>query len=139
MVDPAKTNRIEPWARSTRSFKDQGSLRAFAFCPGEALAIVVDSQLKLVVLDRNPNIDTPGAAVANGIGHRLPQHLLNVELKPDRNRALLAAGADLAVDRPLLAQPLSQRLKLGDRIGQVKVRGRAEARSGSRGFRLLLD
>ena len=57
----------------------------------------------------------------DGIGDGFAKQLLQIKLEPDRDRCLLAIGGDLAVYRPLLAEPLGKRAKFHDRLGEFDL------------------
>jgi hypothetical protein len=72
--------------------------RGFAVGIRESGAVVGNAQPKEVLLDSEPDVDALRPAVADGIGNRLAKQLLEIELKPDRDRCLLAVCSDVAVD-----------------------------------------
>src|SRR5947199_3380901 len=96
-------------------------LASDAFAGGKARTIVGDTQADLSAGNRQADVDAVRAAVAHRIGDCLAQQLLKVELKTDRDRPLFALGANAAIDRPLLGQPVGERSKLRDRLCELEV------------------
>ena len=105
----------------------------------ESRTIVGDAHLQKVVGDRKVDVDALRAAVADGVGDRFTQHLLEVELEANRDRSAITLGRNAAIDRPLLAEPLGERAQLGQRIGKLELAVAAEREEESADFALLLD
>ena len=106
---------------------------------GKSRAIVLDPNLQPVVFDSQADIDPVGVAMAYRIGDRLSQHLLQIELKPDRDRALITVRGNVAVDGPVLALSLGKRAKLGDRIRKLELAVAPQGEQEAANLRLLLD
>ena len=133
-VDPGfETRSIEPWARSTRSLSDRGVSNAapFDFKSG---TVVGNAKLELVIRDCEPDFDPFRPAVTNGVSDRFTKQLLEVELKPDRDCALIAVRRDAAIDGPLLAKALGKRAELGDRVHKFKILVAAQGKQESADF-----
>jgi len=75
----------------------------------------------------------------NRICNGFPKHLLKVQLEADRDRCFLAIVGDAAIDRPLLAEPPSQRTELFDGLGKVELAISAECQEKAANFPLFFN
>ena len=118
----------------------QGPGLSGALTIGDKSGAVVDhAQADLAASDGQANVDAVGAAMAHGIGDSLAEQLLEIELEPQRDRHLLALRSDLAIDRPLLAEPFGKGAKLGDGLAKLKVAMLAKRHDKATDLALLLD
>ena len=104
----------------------------------KARPIVGNAKLELVIRDCQPDFDPFRPAMTNRIGDRFTKELVEVELKPDRDGALIAVRDDAAIDRPLLAQALGKRAKFGDRVHKFKILVPTQGKQESADFPLFL-
>ena len=73
------TSASEPFARSTRSFNDHGSTSDPPLTT-KPVPLSLTSSLQPIAVDREVDRDPVGAAVANRVGDRLAQQLLEIEM-----------------------------------------------------------
>ena len=118
-------------------FLQRPGFRGCALAIREARAIVLDPDVQPVVLNREVHIDTVGVAVPDCIGDRFPKHLLQIELKADWYRPLIAVSGNMTVYRPLLAQAFGERAQFGDGVGKPKFAFAAQRKKEASNFGLL--